>query len=140
MGNKKMTINFSFVQSCIVSVVISCIMMISMVCIGAIFIQNEYVTLDAATIISLIINFAAAFCGMIIAGKLQKGREAVTAGVTAIAYCTLLICSGMLFFDGISASVFGELIAVAVAYIVAYFLLNSTKNRQSRKRKNRRYR
>ena len=137
MRNNKTTIKFTFLQSSIIGLLISLTVMMSMICIGAIFIQNEYISIDSVGIIAMVINFLAPSCGMIIAGKLQKGREAVTAGVAAIMYSILLICNGMLFFKGLSASIFGGLITVAAAYISAYFLLNSTKNRHRHKRKNR---
>ncbi len=140
MGNSKVVKKISFTHSCLVGIIVSAAITILLVCIGALFIQNEYISINSITIIGMIIEFIAAFFGLFLTGKMQKGREEAAMGITAGAYCTLLLCVGMLLFDGLSVAFFGGLTAVTGAYVMTLFLLKSTKNRQNHKRKNRRYR
>lgn len=106
----------------------------------AVFILNEYINIAGITMVAVIIQGISIFIGSFAAGKIVCDKKLPTCIITAGVYYLILLSTALLFFDGISESVFIGLVTGAIACSAAVYLCTKEKRGTVRRRRIRRSR
>lgn len=97
------------------------------------------VDMNAAIVMIPAVQGISAFLGAVIAGKLTQNNKLLSVGVVSGVYIAILICTGLLFFDGLGEGVVIGILSVIIGSAVAILILNkrksASKSRGRRQRK-----
>lgn len=100
---------------------------IILLCIGAIFIESEYIEMNYSGVISVFIVFLSAMLGCLVTRAVDQKNLVSNLLVTSGSYILSLIIGGLLFFDGLTACVLIDILAVLTGALVAFFAGNKGK-------------
>lgn len=116
----------------LISVFISLILAMAV----AALIANDNLSENGMGYFALIIALISAAVGGIVSGKKVGGKYALATGLTGLLYCLVLICVGILFFDGEINSLWTSIVAITVG-VVASCVICITGSGGKRRRKKR---
>lgn len=96
-----------------------------------VFIFNEAVTESSVRFVAPASQMIATLLGSIIAGVLAKENKIPAVGISVGIYITVLICSALLFFDGLTTKFVFGVVAVLTGAVLA-LVFNGKKKKRSR--------
>lgn len=108
--------------------------------IAGIFIQNEYLEIQLATVISIIIQGISALVGSFITGIKSPDAKLVTCISAGASYFVVLIAAAFLFFGGITISAIISLGVCMLAAFIAFLQCTKEKKHHVSSPKRKRYR
>lgn len=138
MKRKNGAKNFSLPIGVLIGVAVSVVLMLLLAVIGASMINGDRLEISSLKWFVIIVWAVSAFIGTITAVALVKNKLAIVAGITSASIILILLCSAMLFFDGISGKMLTG-IAVILAGGFGAGLLMLRSGRANKKKKNRRF-
>lgn len=109
-----------------------------LVAIGGIFIQNEYLGFNKATLISMGIQGVSVLAGAIITSMQLKNNRLLSCILVSAIYFSVLICIALLFFEGLKTNAVVSVFICFIAAILAAFI--SQKGQRSVRVRNKRKR
>lgn len=137
---KSKTIQSSTITSCVIGGAIAVLLTALQSGIVSVFILNGYLDINILGIVALIIQLISAFFGVMIGVKITANNKILAGAFTAAGYYLVLLCCGLLFFDGIKGSALIGLISCAIGYLLALLLNSKGKTSRHRTRTRRQYR
>lgn len=99
-----------------------------------IFILEDFAEPKSLSIITPVIQLISSFFGANIAGLLINDKKWMTASTCSALLCILLICIGMLFFEGDPNMLLSGFISCAIGAFCSIVLLNRKKKSTKKKR------
>ena len=118
-----------------IGIVLSILVMLGFGAIGAWLISDEKMDITFISWIAIIIQAAGGFIGTFVSLLLVKEKLAVTTGINIAVLSLILLCVGMLVFDGISAGILTGIASIAVGGAVACIIRLKPKSGKFKKRK-----
>ena len=128
----------SLLKACSLGVVISFFSAAAMSFIAPIFIINEYCDQDVLQWFCGIIQLVSTFLGALVCGTLSRDNVLTAAVLGGICWFALLICMGILLFDGAIGGIVLEGVAGLVGCALAVFVLIRQRNTPIKRKKVRR--
>lgn len=124
--------------SMVIGVVIAIALSVLSAAMGAVFIDNETITIEAIPYITFVVWVISGFLCAYISGRTGEEKWSQRSVIAVIIYCIVLLCVGILIFDGIDASVLYGLLGNLLGLICAVLLVTKRK-RMSAGRKLRKF-
>jgi hypothetical protein len=138
MKRKNGAKNFSLPIGVLIGVAVSVVLMLLLAGIGASLVNGDRLEISSLKWFAIIVWAVSAFIGTITAVALVKNKLAIVAGITGASIILILLCSAMLFFDGISGKMLtGIAVILAGGFGASVLMLRS--GRANKKKKNRRF-
>ena len=103
-------------------------------------ILKEMFDMATAGFLVVAVQFISSFVGSYIAGKRRKENPAAAIGGGIGAYLVLLLCAGLLFFEGLSNSLLPGILAVISGAVLGFFLVIRKKDTGKRRKRHHRAR
>ena len=128
------------IPASLLGLLVSWAITVLMLCVGAIFITNEYIEINLADVLSVIIVFLSSLIGCLSAKISDKSNALMNIILISVSYIMSLIITGMLFFDGIIGRVFVEILAVFSGALIVLLFGNKDKKAASIKKRRKAYR
>jgi len=105
--------------------------------LGAVFIDNESIQINAIPIITIIAWFISSFLCAVFSGYTGEGRWALRSGIATGIYYLIMMSVGILVFDGLSGNVlYGFITGIAGFLIAMVLLVRKQKKSINRKMRN----
>lgn len=116
-------------------VLVAILVSVLLAMILAALVINERISENTMHYFTLAILLAATLIGGLIAAKRTGGKCALVSGLTALAYCLVLVGAGVLFFDGGFHNLWTSVAVIAVGFVGSCALCISGRGRgRNRKR------
>lgn len=132
--NKKRN-GISKIPACLVGVTVSWAITIILLCIGSIFIKNEYMEIDASGLIATLIMFLSVAIACYITKKADQSNSLSNVFIVCGSYIMSLVICGLLFFDGLKGNFFIGVLSAALGMLLAIFVGNKGKKATKRKKR-----
>lgn len=134
VGIKKMALLPSCALGCSVTLCTG----FMLIALGALCISNEYFLPQNMSIIGVIIQLLMTFIGCMLAGRVTAGNQIICCTATAATALLTMMSTSILFFDGVSSSVFTGMIAAIIGLAASTIIIlrkgNCSPRRAKRKR------
>lgn len=106
--------------------------------IAPMLVINNVLNEASIGVVSIFIHVISAIIGALIAGVMAHKIKSLTMCLSGGVYCLLLICSALLFFDGITYNALYSLLACSIGTLFSLFILKKkTKNNRRKMRRHR---
>ncbi len=113
----------------VIGVVQAIIISVMIAALGAVFIDNESVSVGAIPVICFIAWFLSSFMCAIYSGRKGDGRWVLHSAIATLIYYILIMSIGIFIFDGLSGAAISGLIAGVLGFVLAIILLIKKKKR-----------
>ena len=128
------------IPASLLGLLVSWAITVIMLCLGAVFVENEYIEIDLTGILTAIIVFLASAAGCLISKITDKSNALMNIIIVSGSYIMSLLICAMLFFDGITGQSLVEIPAVLTGALIALFVGNKEKNNIALRRRRKIYR
>ena len=119
------------VKAVAVGVAIALIVTLVGCCIGAVCIDNEYMNISTAKMVSMIIIMISGFIGAIIAEKISKTGKTIVCLLVPASLCLIMMSVGALFFGGLGGQALIGIVVSGAASLGALLFNLKGKSRRN---------
>ena len=132
--NKKRN-DISIVPACLVGISVSWAITIILLCIGAIFIINEYIDTGVSGLVATLIVFLSVAIACYITKMADQNNSITNVFIVCGSYILSLVICGLLFFDGIKGNLIFGVLSAALGALLAIFVGNKGKRTTKRRKR-----
>ena len=124
--------NNNLYRSMILGVALSVVTTVLLAALGAVFVDNETLSIGGIPYISYIILALSSFLCAFVTGRNTGEKWLLRSGISIMIYYLILIGAGVMIFEGITGSVFYGLLAVLLGFAVSVILISRRQTKPKR--------
>lgn len=111
----------------VIGIVTGLVLSILSAAVSAVFVDNGTIKIDAVRYISFFVWITSSLLCAYIAGSTGEGNLLVRCGISTGVYYGILLCIGIVVFDGVNKNIILGSVGSLLGYIIAVILLSKTR-------------